>query len=194
MTREELAAKNQIIKILQKEQYGRYAKLMEKFFIELTSRPDIIGAVNLQNGVMILNRGLDESQISVVVRHEIMHQYLDHVNRLINHLAQKEGFDPEELTDMNFKELAHKLLSNKTFNIAGDYEISNKMYTEADKDMIRTMHALVTEDDHPDWINLSVEEMYDKLEAMRPPKIMNVFGVFEDPTTFTGIDGVTYGA
>ena len=89
MTREELAAKNQIIKILQKEQYGRYAKLMEKFFIELTSRPDIIGAVNLQNGVMILNRGLDESQISVVVRHEIMHQYLDHVNRLINHLAQK---------------------------------------------------------------------------------------------------------
>lgn len=58
----------------------------------------------------------------------------------------------------------------ETSNIAGDYEISNRGYTDADKATVRAimlngqiLQGLVTEDQHPDWVNLSLEEMYDKL-------------------------------
>ena len=57
-------------------------------------------------------------------------------------------------------------------NIAGDYEISNRGYTEQDKRIARSimlngkvLSGLVTEDQHPDWVDLSFEEMYDRLAS-----------------------------
>lgn len=202
MTAEEKAAKKEIIQILKKEGYGRYAKLLEHFFVNLTNNPNHIGYLDLRTGVMVLNRGLDIDQVSVVVRHELVHQYLNHVMRLLEHLAKKQGWDASVLEDkVKIKELGDKLFRDINFNIAGDYEISNRAYTDADKDTIRNLKfngqivsGLVTEDDHPEWANLTIEELYDKLEEMKPPKIENVFGAFKDPTTFVGIDGVTYGA
>ena len=55
-------------------------------------------------------------------------------------------------------------------NIAGDYEISNRGYTSRDKLNVRNIRingqklsGLVTEIDHPDWVGLTAEEMYDRL-------------------------------
>lgn len=201
MTRREKAAKEEIMRRLKKEGYVTYAKLLSNFDVNLTTNPKFIGYIDLKTGTMVLNEGLDIDQVSVIVRHEILHEYLEHIRRLLAHLAQKEGLDFDELDDIKVKELYHNLLSNKAFNYAGDYEISNLGYTDEDKEVVRniqlngeTLSGLVTEDEHPDWVNLSVEELYDKIMEMEPPKIDNVFGALKDPTTFVGVDGVVYGA
>ena len=201
MTRREKAAKDEIMKILKKEGYVTYAKLLSNFDVNLTTNPKYVGYIDLRTGTMVLNEGLDIDQVSVIVRHEILHEYLEHIRRLLVHLAQKQGLDFDELDDLQIKELKRDLLKNKVFNYAGDYEISNRGYTEADKETVRniqlngqTLSGLVTEDEHPDWVNLSVEELYDKISEMEPPKIENVFGALKDPTTFVGVDGVVYGA
>ena len=106
---------------------------------------------------------------------------------------------------MNNK-LKRILYKDDTFNYAADYEISNRGYTTRDKENIRNIElngrilsGLVTEDDHPDWVNLSVEEMYDKLieerkqaqeEALKTP----INGFLQDDTTFIDpITGRVYG-
>jgi hypothetical protein len=113
------------------------------------------------------------------------------------------GFDPDNLLSQNIKEIKKTLYSSDLFNVAADYEISNRAYTEADKDNIRRINlngkivtCLVTEDEHPDWINLPVEDMYDKLreEHENDPDSNIVNGFLTDSTTFIDIaTGVTYG-
>ena len=55
-------------------------------------------------------------------------------------------------------------------NIAADFEISNRGYTDADKRNVRKiklgdqiLRGLVTEDEYPDWEDKTYEEMYDEL-------------------------------
>ena len=157
MTREDYLAKQQIRKILAEGGYPTYAYLVGLFDINLTNDPNMIAAMDMNKGRIIVNRFLDTDQISVIIRHEILHRYLNHFLRMERHLG-KDKWDkrtPQE----------HRLS-----NIAADYEISNRGYTEKDKQVVRniklngqTISGLVTEVDHPDWINLSEEEMYDKL-------------------------------
>ena len=152
-----------------------------------------------RTGNITVNKGLDEDQVSVIIRHEILHNFLKHEKRLLNHLAEKTGLDPNALDDMNLKELRSALYSDDTFNIAADYEISNRGYTESDKRVARAIKlngqlltGLVTEDKHPDWVDLSVEQMYDKLKA--DPERNTINGLLMDPTTFVDpMTGVTYG-
>ena len=62
------------------------------------------------------------------------------------------------------------LYKDKSFNLAGDFEISNRGYTDEDKQTVRHLiingnmvSGFVTEDDHPDWFDWSIEDMYDAL-------------------------------
>ena len=80
-----------------------------------------------------------------------------------------EEFGIEPLEDIK-----KNLYSNDLFNIAGDYEISNRTYTDQDKKDIRRIKlngqivsGLVTELDHPDWVDLPLEDMYDLLQQER---------------------------
>ena len=147
-------AKNQIMDILNKQGYPSYAKLVNLFDIYLTDDEDVVGYMIPGKAKIVLNQGLNIDQVSTIVRHEILHEYLVHGPR-------GEEFDkthPELTPD------------HQAANIAGDYEISNRGYTDADKTIARairlgdkTLQGLVTEDQHPDWINLTFEEMYEKL-------------------------------
>lgn len=147
-------AKNQIIDILNEQGYPSYSKLVSLFDIYLTDNPDVIGYMIPGKAKIVLNAGLNIDQVSTIVRHEILHEYLVHGPR-----------------GEAFEKLHSELLSDPQLsNIAADYEISNKGYTDADKMIARairlgdkTLVGLVTEDDHPDWLNLSFEEMYEKL-------------------------------
>ena len=113
------------------------------------------------------------------------------------------GFDSDVLLNQNIQEIKNTLYSNSIFNIAADYEISNRGYTDADKYTVRNINingrivsGLVTEDQHPDWVDLPVEDMYDKLkeEHDNDPESNIVNGFLMDPTTFIDITtGVTYG-
>ena len=155
MTKLEQTAKRQIIRVLQENGYPTYAKLASLFDINLTADPGVVGFMEPGKARIVLNKDLSIDQVSTIIRHEILHEYLVHAIRA-ERLAQK---------DTKFKNIPHDLV-----NIAADYEISNRGYTDADKRTVRTltindqlMRGLVTEDDHNDWVDLTFEEMLDRL-------------------------------
>lgn len=159
MTRKEQIGKRNIINELGSHGYATYAKLFSLFELHLTADPEVIGYMVPQKGIITINEGLEMDQVSVVVRHEILHEYFKHYERALAYMGLEKSQSLHELT-----------------NIAGDYDISNKGYTDADKRNIRriklngqTLSGLVTEDKHPDWVNLSFEDMIDELEKTYTP-------------------------
>lgn len=157
MTKEEWYAKQEILDNLSENGYPSYAKLLDKFDINLTSDPKVVGYTEPSRGRVVLNRGLAIDQVSTIVRHEILHNFLKHMQRM----EDKLGKDVWENRSSQMHEAS---------NIAGDYEISNRGYTQKDKEIARSIYlngqvlqGLVTEDQHPDWVDLSLEEMYDKV-------------------------------
>ena len=173
MTDYENLAKREIQRILAEQGYKTYAKILDEFDVNLTNDNSVVGYMVPNKAKIVINQNLAIDQVSMVVRHEILHQYLKHENRLLDHLADQAGLDPDKLDDMSLKELQKQLYSNNIFNIAADFEISNLGYTDADKMIARNLYingefvkGLVTEDHDPSWVNLSVEEMYDKLQQM----------------------------
>ena len=163
MTKNEQIAKEQIIDILLKDGYKTYAQLFSLFDLNLTNDPESIAYMIPDKGVIVINANVDTDQVSVLVRHEILHEYLAHKLRMEKHLGDD-------------KYAKRSPLMHQMMNIAGDYEISNRGYTDKDKQTVRgirlndkVLSGLVTEDEHPDWYDektgqgLSFEEMYDKL-------------------------------
>ena len=158
MTQLEHSAKNQIIKKLNTQGYPTYARLLDLLDVKLINtekNPDAIAYLATDKATIFLNPNLNIEQISTIVRHEILHEYLTHFAR-----AEKI-----KASDPKYKNVPHDLV-----NIAADYEISNRGYTDDDKMTARGIElngnflkGLVTEDDHPDWVDLSFEEMLDKL-------------------------------
>ena len=132
-------AKYEIIKILREQGYPTYARLADFFDIYLTDDPKVIGYMIPDKAMIVLNKDLNISQVSTIIRHEILHEYLTHGPR------QKEF-------DAAHPEL-HAELAGDISNIAADYELSNKGYTQEDKNIARaiklgdkTLKGLVTED------------------------------------------------
>ena len=151
-------AKDQIMDVLSEEGYPSYAKLLSLFDVFLTDDPDVVAYMIPGKAAIVLNQNLNIDQVSTLVRHEILHEYFTHAERQ----AEFQKKHPELPAD-------HQLS-----NIAGDYDISNRGYTEKDKRIARaiqlngqTLTGLVTEDQHPDWVGLSFEEMYEKLAEER---------------------------
>ena len=176
MTMEEMRARNQIMRLLNSQGYNPYAKLLGLFELNLTNDPDVLGFMEPGEGRIVLRRGLEDKAVSVIVRHEILHEFLDHELRLLRKLARDAGLNYNELADKSIEELKQELYGDKVFNVAADYEISNRGYTDADKKTIKNIlvngeivSGLVTEDEHPEWINWSVEDMYEALKKMTPP-------------------------
>lgn len=150
-------AKAEIIKILRKQGYPTYARLVDFFDIYLTDDPEVIGYMIPDQAKIVLNKELNIDQVSTIVRHEVLHEYLTHGPR-------QQKFDKEH------PELNPHLAPHDISNIAADFEISNKGYTDADKSIARriklgdkVLQGLVTEDQYPDWTDMSYEQMYEKL-------------------------------
>lgn len=162
MTKTEYYAKQQILQKLNEQGYPTYAKLLNEYDVNLTADPDVVGYTEVGRGRIVLNKNLKIDQVSMVVRHEILHNFLKHMLRMEKKLGK-------DVWDARTPEM------HERSNIAGDYEISNRGYTDADKSTARAIElngqflkGLVTEDDHPDWVDKSLEEMYDLLEKEQP--------------------------
>ena len=147
------SAKTEIIRILRKQGYATYANLVDLFDIYLTDDPEVIGYMIPGKAKIVLNKNLSINQVSVIVRHEILHEYLTHKER-----------------QLRFEQGRGKPGDSQLANIAADYEISNKGYTDQDKYTVQhiimgdqVLRGLVTEKDFPGWENMSFEEMYEKL-------------------------------
>ena len=189
MSRNEKIAKGELIKQLAIEGYKTYGELLSLFDVKIPEGDEIknfnhIGYMEPGKARITLNPTLDINQASFIVRHEILHEYLDHHHRLLRKLANEANLDYDKLDDLSLNELKQKLYSNQLANFAGDLEIANKGYTDADKRIARSIKivnqltgeteivsGLVTEDINPEWVNLSLEELYDKLRE-DPEKYM----------------------
>lgn len=126
MTKLEYMGRRQIIRKLIADGFVSYAKLFALSEFNFTSDDDVIGyTINGKDQLpdkIVLNRSLTEEQASVVVRHEIMHNYLEHEKRIFAHLGKDKW-------NNDFKDYClHDL-----FNIAADFEISNEIYGDEEK-------------------------------------------------------------
>lgn len=155
MTKLELAAKNQILDILGVQGYPTYARLLDKFDVNLTEDPGVIAYMESGKARIVLNKNLSINQVSTIVRHEILHEYFTHMEREAKFRQRDKKYSK---------------ISPYIANKAADYEISNLGYTDKDKDIVRNvvlkdqvLRGLVTEDDYPDWKNKSFEEMLELL-------------------------------
>lgn len=195
MTEREKLGRELIIKSLRKHGYVTYSNLLSDFHLNFTQDPDVLGYMEPKKGRIVVNSSLDMDQVEVIIRHEILHFYLEHANRTLKKLAQLKGLDPNNIDDMAVQELENEIYGDpeQTANWAADFDISNQGYTDKDKQIIRTLHGLVTEDHYSDWVDLSMEEMYEKLLDERRNKQKIVYGAFIDPTTFIGADRKIYG-
>ena len=179
MTKEDRQAKAYIKQLLKRQGYKTYAMLFDKFNFHMISG-DAVAYLDHKEGSINVNRDLDADQCSVIVRHEILHSFLDHHMRMIKHLAKKRGLDPDKLDDLSIKEITEEIYGDpsRIDNIAKDYEISNRGYTAADKRAVRNIQingkilcGLVTEDKNPEWVDLPFEDMYDMLKKEAVEKV-----------------------
>lgn len=161
-------AKDQITDLLRSQGYATYARLLQLFDVYLTDDPNKVAYMIPQRAAIVINKNVDEDSISVLLRHEILHEYLTHYERQIEFEKNHPGLKPPKS-------------NNKLANIAADFDISNTGYTDADKNKVRNimikdriLSGLVTEDEHPDWINLTFEEMYEKLLQMRKDELQDL--------------------
>ena len=150
--------KNDIIDILRNQGYATYARLLQLFDVYTTDDPNAIAYMIPGKAAIVLNENaLYEDQVSVLVRHEILHEFLTHMERQIEFEKTHPGLKAPKS-------------NNELANIAADFKISNVGYTDNDKYRIRNiqmgnnyLQGLVTELEEPGWENLTFEEMYEKL-------------------------------
>lgn len=171
MTDREKKLKKKLIDLLRDDgkghRHAKYAERLKKFdinIVPLKAEPMFTAAISFDEGIIYIGEGFltDPAlffQLNVLLRHELAHNLLMHQIRMMYKLGNK-AFE-----HMGVSKLIHTL-----FNIIEDDEISNKKYSEDDKKIVRNMWlngrligGLVTEDHRPDWANLTVEEMYEKL-------------------------------
>ena len=158
MIRKSQEAKAEIIDLLRSQGYATYARLLNLFDFYFTDDDNVIAYMIPQKAAIVMNEKItDEDTVSMLVRHEILHEYLTHLERQIEFEKSHPGLKPPKS-------------NNRLANIAADFEISNLGYTDADKIKVRNvimgdkiLSGLVTEDENPDWVNMTFEEMYEEI-------------------------------
>lgn len=179
--------KENIIEFLIGEGYGTYAKRLQTYkfviahmyhgvFIEVAAmfpdyneiviNPSMVDATKMVVAGNKTDKRRPEvkmmEQLSVLIRHELLHFLLVHTHRFEEYL---KSIDPNWETEL--KKYTVQDLSNQ----AMDYEISLEGYDEHDKEVVRLMTlnnvvvgGLIAEDDHPEWGKKTMEEMYQILK------------------------------
>lgn len=149
--------------------HAKYADRLELFDIQIVPlkvNPNHTADINFDRGIIRIGEGFLNDpatfyQLNVLIRHELAHNLLMHQVRMAYHLGE------ENYGHIRFSQSLFRLQ-----NIIADDEISNRKYSAEDKIIVRNMMlngrvigGLVTEDHRKDWINMTIEEMYDNLVA-----------------------------
>lgn len=163
--------KEQLIEHLIENGYGTYANRLKEFALYVADMfngvPINTAAMFPDTGDIVINPGFfdlpDEDkawdQLSVLIRHEMLHFLLVHEKRLFDHLVD---------TDPQFEETYKKASIHRIANYAMDWELSDIGYDEHDKEVVRVMTlngevigGLILSDDHPEWIHKPMEELFE---------------------------------
>lgn len=203
MTKAEKATRKALAMYMYKQGYPSYADLFYKFDLNFhRPRYPFAAMVDSDKGIIYINPTItDKEDLSVLIRHEILHKYLAHQERELKHYAKQRGLSWEQIDDIpledlvnmdekDFAELSAELQpsakNNRDIarglygtsykgmpyhNVIADAEISNRGYTDADKEIVKNLKingvpfpGIVTEIDFPQWDGMSVEEMMDAVE------------------------------
>ena len=171
MSARDKLVKEQLIQHLIDNGYGTYARRLKEFEVFVADMfngvPINTAAMFPETGEIVINPGFfdlpDEdqawNQLSVLIRHEMLHFLLVHEKRLVDHMKD---------TDPDFENNYRKASIHKIANYAMDWELSELGYDDHDKEVVRVMTlngevigGLILSDDHPEWLNKPMEELYE---------------------------------
>lgn len=174
MTGEERRVKKQLCQLLLDRGHRKYAERFWKLDFNIISSkkyPDFTAAISFDEATVFLSDGFLGSgqgifnQLDVLLRHEMAHNLMMHQIRLMYVFKKLHANDPDEA----YEQISYSCTIHDLLNIIEDFEISNKRYSAADKDIVRNMMlngriigGLVTEDDRG-WEKMSLEQMYKEL-------------------------------
>ena len=173
MTKQELATRDQLADYLGKEGHGKYAEYLMLFDLHFMSDKEAqnnnIAYMIPNKGMIFINRDIDDIDIiDLLLRHEMLHEYLKHGERYKNLIRKKLNLRDDE--EPYFKSDIENRVYHKISNMAADWELSK--YYSPEKDYIKAknipykdkfLEGLVLELDHPEWLELSYEEIFDEL-------------------------------
>jgi len=173
--------KQLVIKMLIDEGYGTYAKRLKEYTFVVADVfhgcPIEVAAMFPDTGEIVINPsflvdapdGKIFKQLSLVVRHELLHFLLVHEKRFYDHLKK---VDPE------FEKTYRRASIHELANIAMDWELSQRGYDDYDKEVAhnltlngRVLGGLVLSMDRPEWIDKPMEEIFDLLRKEREDAI-----------------------
>ena len=174
MTDRERKVKKALCQLLIDKGHRKYAERFWKLdfnIIDSTKHPDFTAAISFDDATVFISDGFLGNgqgifnQLDVLLRHEMAHNLMMHQIRMMYVFKKLHANDPDEAYEhIKYSSSLHQIL-----NIIEDFEISNKRYSTADKNIVRKMTlngevigGLVTED-HRGWDKLSLEAMYDEL-------------------------------
>ena len=178
MTKIEREKKFELCSLLVKNNHREYAKRFWELDLNLVSaakEPKFVAAISFDEATVYLSDAFFNGdpkifeQLDTVMRHELAHNLMMHQIRMM-HVFKKafEKDNPEEA----YEQLKYSASMHELLNWLEDFEISNKRYTAADKELARaiklngrTIHGLVTEDHRDNWLDMSLESMYAQLST-----------------------------
>ena len=171
MTRLERGTRYAIAKFLNQQGYPRYADIFMKYELHFHNpRRPFAAMVDTDKGIIYINPTIDDKEtLSVLIRHEILHIYLAHQKRILQHFAKQKGLKWTEFDDIPLEALMN--MSDEEINALGDaikqdvitdrqvardlysrnykgvpyhnyiadLEIDNRGYTDSDKNIIRNL-------------------------------------------------------
>lgn len=171
MSKQERATRAVLAQHMRKQGYVTYAGLFLKFELNFhkPKRP-FAAMVDADKGIIYINPDIaDKDSLSILIRHEILHQYLAHQDRVLKHYAKQKGMSYEVLEDIPLEKLMNmtakdfakldddtrekakqnRMVANDLYrrdyngmpyhNVIKDAEISNRGYTEADKAVVKNL-------------------------------------------------------
>lgn len=185
--------------LLYRKGYKRYADELKDYYVNLTDDPRIIAAIDPKNFIVYINREHmydNPDTLSMLIRHELLHSFLNHNEREIRAIAYELGYDPDDLTKVDFEDILKEMgkanfayrqyNSAHSGNIAGDLDLS-RYYLEKDIEITKELGGLLLED-HPEWMGLSFEEIRQAVveegKSLKRRAMKKAYGNFIDDNNF----------
>ena len=147
--------------------HKKYAQRLKDFnlkIVPLKVDPNFTAGIVFDLGIIYLSEGFlaDESlfyQLNVLMRHELAHNLLMHQIRMMSYIGKTYSVSWGNSSSM------HDIL-----NIIEDMEISHTIYNKEDMETVRNMYlngrtigGILTEDQRPEWLDMPLEVMFNKL-------------------------------
>ena len=177
MTDRERRTKKALCQLLIDKGHRKYAERFWKLdfnIVDSKKHPDFTAAISFDEATVFISDGFLGSgqgifnQLDVLLRHELAHNLMMHQIRLMYVFKKLHADDPDEA----YEHIKYSASLHEILNCIEDFEISNKRYTAADKQIVRNMQlngnliqGLITEEHRDSWQNMSLEDMYNELSA-----------------------------